>query len=364
MASLLCAASLTYITDPYDLYPPLPGLSSGKTTDLFYHLRLHKPYAMQRTPADHLIVGSSRSARLPPQKTDTTGYNASLPGVSLREMRRLVEHAHVVKPLQSVLVGLDYYMFREGHKENERYYKDHRLLRQNPGPLDPLGYGYRRIEDYWLSLLSGDALLDSVDALQGAASSNRKFNVDGTWEAKFPPRVTPAGLYSMLSRQKYQEFSSRTGRRDFTELSRLMAFCAENDIPLSLLISPLHGMTMNAVNTAGKWNDYLSWQREAVELGGNWPETVSIFGLETNPRIIHEPIEAADPFFQDGVHYTSNAGARIMQCLYGECGESFQLVKLDPESVDGYLLQVDRLMRAYPAANPLDYVRLMKWLEQ
>ncbi|MCY4428453.1 MAG: hypothetical protein OXC05_15690 [Halieaceae bacterium] len=364
MASLLCAASLTYIIDPYDLYPPLPGLSPGKTTDLFYHLRLHKPYAMQRTPAEHLIVGSSRSARLPPQRPDATGYNASLPGVSLSEIRRMVEHAHVIKPLQSILVGLDYYMFREGHKENERYYKDHRLLRQNSGPFDPLVYGYRRIEDYWLSLLSVDALLDSVDALHGAASSNRKFNVDGTWEAKFPPRVTPAGLYSMVTRQKYREFSTRTGRLDFTELSRLTAFCAENDIPLTLLISPMHGMAMNAVNAAGKWNDYLSWQREAVELGGNWPETVSIFGLETNPRIIHEPIEAADPFFQDGVHYTNNAGARIMQCLHGECGESFRLDKLDSASIDGYLLLVDRMMRAYPAANPRDYARLIKWLEQ
>ena len=364
MASLLCAASLTYIIDPYGLYPPLPGLSSGKTIDLFYHLRLHKPYAMQRTPADHLIVGSSRSARLPPQKTGATGYNASLPGVSLREMRRLVEHAHVINPLQSVLAGLDYYMFREGHKESEIFYKDHRLLRQNPGPLDLLGYCYRRIEDYWLSLLTGNALLDSVGALKSAARSNRKFNLDGTWEVISPRGRTPNWFYARLMKEKYQDFSTKTGRRDFTELSRLIAFCAENDIPLTLLISPMHGMSMNAVNAAGKWNDYLSWQREVVVLGGNWPETVSILGLENNLQIIHEAMDAADPFFQDGVHYTGNAGARIMQCLYGECGPGSRLAKLYPESIDGYLLQVDRLMQGYPAANPRDYARLVKWLEQ
>ena len=364
MASLLCAASLTYITDPYDLYPPLPGLSSGKTTDLFYHLRLHKPYAMRRTPADHLIVGSSRSARLPPQKTDASGYNASLPGVSLREMRRLVEHAHVIKPLQSVLVGLDYYMFREGHKENERYYRDHRLLRQHPGPLDSLGHGYQRIEDYWRSLLSGDAVLDSLDTLQGVGTRIRKFNVDGTWEIISPPGRTPVWFYFMLTKQKYREFSTSSDQRDLSELSHLFAFSSANGIPLTLLISPMHGMTMNTVKAAGKWNEYLRWQREVVDLGADWPETVSILGLENNSRIIHESIEAADPFFQDGVHYTSNAGGLLMECLYEDCGESFQLVKLDPGSVDGYLLQVNRLMQGYPAANPRDYAQLMKWLEK
>ena len=357
MASLLCAASLTYITDPYDLYPPIPGLSSGETIDLFYHLRLHKPYAMLRTPADHLIVGSSRSARLPPQKTDATGYNASMPGVSLREMRRLVEHAHVIKPLQSVLVGLDYYMFREGYKESEIFYKDHRLLRQHPGPLDYLGHGYRRMEDYWRSLLSRDALLTSLVTLQGVGTSNRKFNADGTWETISPPGRTPAWFYARLTRQIYQEFSTSSCRRDLSELSHLFAFSAANGIPLTLLISPMHGTIMNAINAAGKWSEYLRWQREVVDLGANWPETVRILGLENNPQIIHESIKAAEPFFRDGVHYTNNAGARIMQCLSGDCGESFQLVKLDPESIDGYLLQVNRLMRGYPAANPRDYAQ-------
>lgn len=110
----LCIVVFCYIADPYKLYPAVPRLSPDASIDLFYVLRLHTPYEVERIRPSRLIVGNSRSAVLPPQLLQQPGevaYNASLPGATLSELRRMVEHAHAIQPLQQVLVGLDLQMF-------------------------------------------------------------------------------------------------------------------------------------------------------------------------------------------------------------------------------------------------------------
>ncbi len=77
IAALIIVA-FCFVIDPYELFPAVGGYSPQKKVDLFYHLRLHKPYAMEKVQADHLIVGSSRSARLPPAALAGPAQTASL----------------------------------------------------------------------------------------------------------------------------------------------------------------------------------------------------------------------------------------------------------------------------------------------
>jgi hypothetical protein len=46
-----------FFVDPYNLYPSLNFYENEQEADLFYHLRLHKPYAMEALKPDHLIAG-------------------------------------------------------------------------------------------------------------------------------------------------------------------------------------------------------------------------------------------------------------------------------------------------------------------
>jgi len=364
--ALLLSAGVALRTcsfDPYQLYPDRAGVSGNGSLDLFYHLRLHKPYAIDAVRAEHLILGSSRSARLPPDRLAATGvpaYNASLPGATLRELRRMLEHAQAVNPLQSAVLGLDYYMFRRGHSEQVAHYADARLRKLNPGATDRVSYFFRRLKDLWFSLLSTRALVDGSMAVRG--SSGRKFLADGTWIA------TRKGLsrhylgYAMQTKQRYREFDDQNDELDMRELDLLLSFAQENGIEVSLVFSPMNGAIMNAIHMAGKWEAYLDWQRRLTRfIAASYPEVV-VYGFETNPEFVLEPMRQSAPLFRDGAHYTQRAGAAILSCIVRTCETGLEGELLTGDSIDAYLESVDQLMRDYPEANPSDYERLLGWL--
>jgi len=352
----------TCSVDPYQLYPDRDGVSGNGSLDLFYHLRLHKPYAMDAIRAKHLILGSSRSARLPPDRLAATGspaYNASLPGATLRELRRTLEHAQAVNPLQSAVLGLDYYMFRRGHPKQIVLYNDARLRKLNPGATDRVSYLFRRLEDIWFSLLSTRALVDSSVAVRGG--SGRKYLADGTWivTGKEP---SPYRWYTRQARQQYAEFADQDDDLDMRELDLLLSFARDNGIEISLVLSPVHGAIMNAIRLVGKWQAYLNWQRRLTRLvATSYPE-VAVYGFEANPEFVLEPMQRPDPLFRDGVHYTQRAGAAILSCILRTCEAALEGERLTGDSVNAYLESVDRLMRDYPESNPSDHERLLGWL--
>lgn len=368
LATLLASTIVIFcfLADPYAIYPSVAGSGEEGEVDLFYHLRIHKPYAMASRRAQHLIIGSSRSASLPPQPLaapQEVAYNASLPGVTLREMRRMLEHAQVIQPLKSVVVGVDYYMFRQGHSDLIDHYEDSRLYRVQPSLWQSLARHFQRFEDNWKSLLSVDVLLSSWQKFYGKDTSQRRYYPDGTWKATPGTRKSATGLFSMLARQKYQDFSDETDTLDPGEFNKLLEFCAEHNIRVSVLISPFHASIMNTVDIAGKWESYLQWQRMVIKLSDPYADTVQVYGLENSPQLALEAMEASPRFFHDGVHYTRQAGRQIMSCLTSPiCEPPIRFTALHADNIDAYLAEVNELMRNYPDTNPRDHTRLLKWL--
>jgi len=364
--TLLLSAGVALRTcsfDPYQLYPDRTGVSGNGSLDLFYHLRLHKPYAIEAVRAEHLILGSSRSARLPPDRLAATGvpaYNASLPGATLRELRRMLEHAQAVNPLQSAVLGLDYYMFRRGHSEQVAHYADARLRKLNPGATDRISYLFRRLKDLWFSLLSTRALVDGSVAVRGG--SRRKYLADGTWIVTRKNLSRPYRWYKMQTRQKYAEFDDQDNELDMQELDLLLSFARDNGIEIGVVLSPMHGAIMNAIRLAGKWQAYLNWQRRLTQfVATSYPE-VAVYGFEANPEFVLEPMQQQAPLFRDGIHYTQRAGVAILSCILRACEAALKSERLTGDSVNAYLEAVDQLMRDYPESNPADYERLLGWL--
>jgi hypothetical protein len=363
-ATALCVIALCFFVDPYNMYPRHNGANEDQHADLFYHLRLHKPYAMQRLQPEHLIIGSSRSARLPPHYLGQPSYNASLPGITLLEMRRMVEHAQAIRPLKSLYLGVDYYMFRKGHSALTEHFEEQRLLRVNPSLADRFGHRFQRLEDGFRSLFSVDAILDSVATLQRRETSQRRYREDGTWFSDGSAKQ-PRWLFSALNRQKFKDFTTETDALDATEFTRLLQFCRENNIATTVLISPFHGSVMNTVHLAGQWKSYLNWQRmvsKTVIRSAGEQRTV---GLEHNPTIVLEPLNSSSPFFYDGVHYTDEAGRQIMACLVDKgCAAALNPEILTGDTTAPYLKRVDGLMRSYRRKNPTDYAALLRWLDR
>ena len=363
---LMGVAARNYVIDPYRLYPSVPGFAETDPVDLFFHLRLHKPHAISERRPDHLILGSSRSARLPPAllADGASTYNAALPGVTLRELRLLMEHAQANHQLQSVVLGLDYYMFRPGYSELTAHFEESRMLKLHPTLRQRLSALFRRLQDYWVSLLAFDALVEGWATAGADTGSNRVYQEDGTWGAGEKVQANRIRPYAMVARQMYREFAGQDHRRDLSELKQLLELAREEKIDLSLLISPLHGSAMTAVQQAGAWEDYLAWQESIVKLAATSYPAAKVYGFEDNPSFVHEPLEQQDPLFRDAAHYTRKASAAMMNCLQQRCGPQLKMRELTPRTVDDYLQDVSSLMKDYAEAAPADYARVLDWIER
>lgn len=355
-----------FIVDPYKLFPAVPGLSPGTSVDLFYKLRLHKPYAVEDIKPSILILGSSRSAALPPHALklmEGVAYNTALPGATLREARRMTEHAQAINPLKLILIGVDYPMFREGASDTMVLDEEHRYRTVNPSLSQRLHYTSQRIGDHWRSLFSVDSIMDSLRILFGTARSQREYRDDGTWDMDGKTVVPARRRYSTMTRQIYTDaITHKSDRIVLDELLDLLDFTDASGIKVIVLISPLQGLLMHSLDQAGSWDQYLGWQRDLVEEITARNTDSEIYGLEDNPLLILEAIETPQPLFRDGVHYTLRAGTEILSCLSGPCNSSLQPTLLNSQSINTYLDKVDALRLQYEQENPEDIARAQKWL--
>ena len=334
-------------------------------------MRLHKPYRIISVKPDSLITGSSRAGRLPPEpmaQDHGRAYNAAIPGATLYEILRTIEHAHSVEPLRRVLLGVDYAMFRRNQATTLTGFADDRLFRRDPTPGDHLRFHWQRFLDTWNTLFSRGALTASINSARGLRLSKRDFFGNGTWSSGFNREEKPR-VYAMLSKQKYTEFSRDDGNLDFSGLEQIMRFCEEHGIEMTLLLSPSHAHLMTAIARAGGWPHYIDYQREVVERAARFRDRgvdIRVFGAEHNRALVQEAPDAARDWFRDGIHYSLGTGANLVQCIYGNpstCEPDRAPVELNRDNIDGYLAEIDRQRETYRTRRPGWYRKLDRQLK-
>ena len=349
------------IVDPYRIYPKISRFELEKSFSLFHHMRLHNAYAIEQVRPQHLIVGSSRSGVLSSQEMEAArgrAFNASMPGASLVEIKRAVEHAHATMPLESVIVGLDFnYMFQPTQIQIEA---EDRWRKVNGNLSDKVRHSYQRFKDHWSSLLSVDSTINSSLALSDDGSSPFRFYEDGTWE--IASTWSANRLYAVLAKQIFNDFRAHSDHFNTKELVKLLNFTDTNGVQVTLLISPMHGLLLQTIYLAGKWQQYLQWHRELVALVSGRNIAVAIYGLEDNALMVLGAIDAEDAAFVDGVHYQRKAGIEIVSCLVAPCISPLRPTRLDPQSIGLYLEQIDALRVRYVMENPAATAKLRKWL--
>ena len=369
-AILLVATS--YRLDPFRLYEGAEQEAYENTADLFWYMRLHKPYRIIAVRPDSLITGSSRAGRLPPEpmaRGQGRAYNAAIPGATLYEILRTIEHAHSVEPLRRVLLGVDYAMFRRDQARTLTGFADNRLFMDHPSPGDRLRFHWQRLLDAWNTLFSRGALTANINSARGLRQSRRDFFGNGTWSSGFNREEKP-WVYAMLSEQKYAEFSRDDGALDFSGLEQIMRFCEEHGIELTLLLSPTHAHLMNAIARAGGWPHYIDYQREVVERAARFSDRgveIRVFGAEHNRALVQEAPDSARDWFRDGIHYSLGTGTNLVACLYGDpstCEPDRSPVELNRDNIDGYLEGVDRQRETYRTRRPEWYRKLDRQLTE
>ena len=359
-----CVIFFTFRVDPYRLYANNSASDHPYAVDLFYHLRLHKPYAIEQIQPKFLVAGSSRAARFAPLHGDLTeldGYNASLPGASMREVRRIVEHAHTVAELDRVILGLDYYMFDSPVAGSKELLVDERFLYPDMDLVDRLAYWLQRIEDYWTAFFSIDAAIDALHAKTSNRTSRQTYHEDGTWSAN-GGSMPPAWLYSQLSRQIFAQMSEGGDLRDYSELRLLLDFLEAQNIRAQIVITPLNGLHLETIVRADAWEKYIAWQRQIVEIVASYNSTISVYGLENNHELVLEKVDNRNPLFDDGVHLTSLASAQVVECFVGKCTMDSEPVLLLPKNMNNYFAKMAILRSLYLEENPLYEKKLTRWI--
>lgn len=364
LASILAfvIATTTYIANPYGIYPGNGGYSPNVQLEILNRMRFHKPYALEIIRPEHIVIGSSRAASLPPYRAEKVNYNASLPGIWMRELRLMIEHAQTITPLSSAFIALDYYMFR---KENigkiREGFAPERLRMPATSTRDRLSKVHQRAIDHWSSLLSVESLFDSVRSLSRSEPSKTEYLVDGTW--LHHPQKSPAWLYSFVNRKRAREFRTESGELDFQEFKELLTFLDTNRIDTVFFISPFHGSVMNSVRDTGRWKNYLAWQRGVTASVSDYGSSFRVAAIEHNPEIVLEPIGIENSFFTDGMHFSPRAGMLITECIVlKKCNGEVSVKFLQPDNIEHYLADVDFLMKSYPKSNPKDFAALQRWL--
>ncbi len=343
--SMFLTASWNYLGDPYGMW----RISPDKPLDLFWHTRLHKPYRMQEIKASHLILGSSRSGRIPADSIGTKAsiYNAAHPGTTLYEIRRQLEHGHRIQPIESVIIGLDYYMFRKDKKKLLFVDLDHRLAHLEPDLKLWVQHHKQKLFDYWRILFSRSAVLASYYAHQNTQASSRRFYPAGHWES-IPSALDSKTLFEKIAKQKQKEFSELGRELNFEQFDKILEFCLSAGIQVDIVISPIHANQMRVIHEASRWVDYFDYHRKLVGSTSTYKDQglkVRITGFEHNSNLVHDSI-VQPKWFIDGIHYNLAAGREIINCLWGEaagskCESPLKPWDINRANVAQYLKAVD-----------------------
>jgi len=176
---LSCVGGLNFVIDPYGLIgtPRYTGFNLNKPA-ANTKVRMVKPYQVRRVQAHGLIIGNSR----PEMGLDPTNpnwpnqarpvYSLTIPGSSVWMQVRYAQHAINQNKPAIVLMGVDFLDFLVAPDTNtdphilpmDQADYEKRLVVKADGMPNP-DYRWQRMEDYFVSLLSMNALVDSFKTL-------------------------------------------------------------------------------------------------------------------------------------------------------------------------------------------------------
>jgi hypothetical protein len=371
-AAMLAVVGLfNYRIDPYGLYRFDQADSHWLSRiDQFFHLRLTKPwYNVERKP-DAVVVGTSRSATIEPRSSawkDHEGFNLSVPGMRIYELLRFVQHANSVRPLEKLVIGLDFVMMVLPGPVARSGFEEARMAHTASDLYSP-PFMVRRIKDIGDTLFSLTGFTRSLSAYSGTAKVDRVYRKDGTWES-LPTNLTGQRGVTFIGHEIVSSFSKQELNLDHNMdvLADVLRYAHRHDIDVRLVVTPVHVFVIDLwwrVGYSELWREFhqrLAAVNAAVaEEMGRPPFPLLAFnhlaGVVDEP--IHSAKDSENSVFSDGVHFRPRLGNEIMEAAWGQGGSA--MVLREQSSVDAYVDAVELLVRDFVAANADEVSRLRR----
>lgn len=340
-----------YYTDPYALFD-FKNADSNRLSrvDQFYHMRVTKPWHMREVEATAVVVGSSRSARLHPKHSswaNNKGYNLVVPGMTMQENMRFIQHANAIAPLSKLMMGLDYEAFIRPVPVTRPGFEEARMARSRKD-INSLASKRQYVSDLVDSLFSVPALSLSLAATTGALPPGRRYFKDGTWEITSTVLTGRSGYVyvgsNVIIAHRTERFDTSQNLKKFADI---LHFCHENKIDARFFFTPTHVFFVDLWHRLGYKSLWRGFHHQIVKLNqeiaketGNEP--FPLWGFSQADGIVNEPIyrtkNAHKGWYDDGVHSRVPLGKKMMNDVWGEKAKIG--VQVVPGNVDVYLAEV------------------------
>ena len=356
------AGLFNYYADPYAFFD-YKNTDSARLSriDQFNHMRVTKPWYMREIKATAVVVGSSRSARLHPRHrawADEKGYNLAVPGMTIHENFRFIQHAHAIEPLSKLMIGLDYEAFIRPAPVTRAGFEGRRMAR-NQHDIKSLASKRQYLSDLVDSLFSVPALSLSLAATTGNSPPGRRYFKDGTWEIT-TTALTGRGGYVYIGKNVILAHQSNKLdiQQNLEVFAQILRFCHDNNIDARFFFTPTHVFFVDLWHRLGYESMWQDFHRQVVELNAEIADETGskpfpLWGFSQAEGVVDEPIyrtkDAHKGWYDDGVHTRVKLGKKIMNDVWGENAKVG--LQVASGNVDDYLAQVISVMEDFNEKN-------------
>lgn len=165
IAAIVGMTAFNYTVNAFGVFP-MKTIAGYNDVRFVENARIYKTFLVKQRHIDGLLLGSSRieeSMRpLPAAWPKLNTYNMAMPGASIHEMLRNLQHANAITPLRQVMIGLDFFMF-SAYMEPVSDFSENYFAVDESGKRKSDLYVLRT---YANILLSADALEKSKNTIQ------------------------------------------------------------------------------------------------------------------------------------------------------------------------------------------------------
>lgn len=399
-AAVVClvVAVFNAVVDPYGFvrWVDMPGFNHRKPA-LKTRVRLVKAVDVRRLRPAAIVLGTSRShiaLRMShPGWRDSPRYNLAFDSASPQEMYAYLRHAYALRPLKTVVLGLDGGQIRGGRNWVAPDFNRHLLL----DPQRP-----------WTKLradLAKPMLLLSMDTLSASFSTlGAQSGVERDWFAPDGQRLGPeffhrsaeeyvtkgpAAYFWDIDRKEFGfkslqpvplEYDPPAGRARsgaFGYIARIVAFCRANGIELRIYITPTHAHQMeisvltqeSAAIEQGKRRLVALLAQDAAKAGAEpyplWDfsgySSVTTEAAPTGRREMH--------YYWDSSHFKEEVGDWVLDRLFSTVRPGHEPPadfgrRLTSQTVEADLAEIRQGHLDYARAHPADIAALRSMLEE
>lgn len=377
LCGILVIAFFTRSVDPYGFFiDPLENREVNDRPKLIHTVRMNKPYQVQRLEPDVILLGSSKTGRINPvhpEWAENTPYNLAVPGASLYEIQRFLQHANAVQPIKTLLLEVNYRSFLLRANKTSNGFLEKRM-KVNADDSYNKDYLMTVLKDYISSLYSFDSLGAALDE-KNFRKTIISYNTKGGWDyAKRLPddhKKFFTAMQNILTRQKDRRTLPTLS---FAAYRKILSVAYNAGIKTKVFIPPTHGLMRENTVLLGWQAQYDTWKRLLVKINKEeadkaGEEPFEVLDFDGFTLITAEPIPNAQQKTKkmkwnwEGIHFTRLAGKLILDRLLTPESKLKQGVlslanSINTSNIEAHLLKMDQQYQKYNKINSVDIEKL------